>query len=117
MALSLYGNHKIQEVLEKKASTVSQAPTLKALCYVGPKGKPCNGKELQDENKVTGIVSFEDNTKECHISYRITGLTPGKHGFHIHDKADFSNGCVSAGPHYNPHKVAHGGPGKAIDGF
>merc|ERR1712039_520781 len=30
---------------------------------------------------------------------------------HIHEKADFSNGCNSAGPHYNPHKKTHGAPG------
>jgi Cu-Zn family superoxide dismutase len=36
----------------------------------------------------------EDN---CHISYEISGLSAGKHGFHIHELADFSNGCVSAG--------------------
>lgn len=107
-ALSLYGNSKIQEVVEKKKA----GPTLRALCHVGPNGKPCNGKELPVENKVTGIVSFEDNSMECKISYHITGLTPGKHGFHIHEKADFSNGCVSAGPHFNPHNVTHGGPGK-----
>ena len=37
-------------------------------------------------------------------------MTPGLHGFHIHEFADFSNGCVSAGPHYNPHGNPHGGP-------
>ena len=26
------------------------------------------------------------------------------------EKADFSNGCLSAGPHYNPHKKLHGAP-------
>ena len=31
-------------------------------------------------------------------------------GFHIHEKADFSDGCKSAGPHYNPYKRTHGGP-------
>merc|ERR1712066_1163000 len=36
--------------------------------------------------------------------------TPGKHGFHVHEKADFSNGCNSAGPHYNPFKKTHGAP-------
>lgn len=34
----------------------------------------------------------------------------GLHGFHIHEKADFSQGCVSAGPHYNPYNKTHGGP-------
>ena len=27
-----------------------------------------------------------------------------------HEKADFSNGCMSAGPHYNPFGKTHGGP-------
>lgn len=41
----------------------------------------------------------------------MTGLAPGPHGFHIHNLADFSNGCMSAGPHYNPFGKNHGGPG------
>merc|ERR1712045_287027 len=40
----------------------------------------------------------------------IKGLTPGMHGFHVHEKADFSDGCNSAGPHYNPFKKTHGAP-------
>lgn len=87
-----------------------QTSILKAKCVVGPNGKPCNGAE-EGKNIVSGIVSFQDNGDKCNITYKISGLTPGPHGFHIHEKADFSNGCVSAGPHYNPHKVAHGGPG------
>lgn len=46
----------------------------------------------------------------CRITYRIVGLAPGLHGFHVHEFADFSNGCVSAGPHYNPFGATHGGP-------
>jgi Cu-Zn family superoxide dismutase len=35
-------------------------------------------------------------------------MAPGKHGFHIHERADFSEGCKSAGGHYNPHGKSHG---------
>jgi Cu-Zn family superoxide dismutase len=38
----------------------------------------------------------------------------GLHGFHIHEFADFSNGCVSAGPHWNPHGSTHGAPGDEV---
>lgn len=37
-------------------------------------------------------------------------MTPGLHGFHVHEKADFSDGCNSAGPHFNPYNKMHGGP-------
>merc|ERR1712107_101800 len=46
----------------------------------------------------------------CRITYEVSGLTPGLHGFHVHEKADFSNGCTSAGPHYNPFKKNHWAP-------
>lgn len=46
----------------------------------------------------------------CVIKFKITGLKPGLHGFHVHEKSDFSNGCASAGPHYNPHGKNHGAP-------
>merc|ERR1719486_372629 len=52
-------------------------------------------------------MSGPDN---CVISWDIQGLTPGLHGFHIHEKADFRNGCASAGPHYNPFNKNHGAP-------
>lgn len=40
----------------------------------------------------------------------ITGLTPGKHGFHIHEKGSLADNCVAAGGHYNPFEKDHGAP-------
>lgn len=38
----------------------------------------------------------------------IRGLTPGLHGFHIHQFGDVREGCQSMGGHYNPDGHNHG---------
>jgi superoxide dismutase, Cu-Zn family len=75
-------------------------------------GKPCEGGS-DVGNVVQGVVNFDHpcDHAPCVISWRITGLTPGEHGFHIYEFADFSEGCKSAGPHFNPHGKTHGAPG------
>lgn len=82
---------------------------IKAVCSIGDSGKACDGSE--GATGVCGMVEFEQTDAETiKIKYEVTGLAKGKHGFHIHEKADFSNGCASAGPHYNPFGKTHGGP-------
>lgn len=60
-----------------------------------------------------GIVQFSQNalTEPIHIRGDFSGLTPdSKHGFHIHEFGNLSEGCKTAGAHYNPYGKEHGGP-------
>ena len=90
-----------------------QAATRVAICHLTEAGKPCHGASVP--SGVTGCVKLvSSKTPSGHtlttIEYDVRGLTPGLHGFHIHEKSDFSNGCISAGGHYKPHGKKHGGP-------
>ena len=59
---------------------------------------------------VSGNVKFTQHENEVVVEGEIAGLSPGKHGFHIHALGDLSNGCTSAGPHFNPYHKNHGAP-------
>ncbi|KAI8098129.1 copper/zinc superoxide dismutase [Gilbertella persicaria] len=63
-------------------------------------------------NDVSGVVKFSQASEDAPVvvDASFTGLKPGKHGFHIHEFGDNTNGCISAGPHYNPHGKTHGAP-------
>ncbi|KAF7637779.1 Superoxide dismutase [Cu-Zn] [Meloidogyne graminicola] len=64
------------------------------------------------DKNVKGTIRFrqEKEGSPTRIEGEITGLSPGLHGSHVHSYGDLSNGCVSAGPHYNPTNMTHGGP-------
>ena len=80
-----------------------------AKCEVSPEGKSCDG--TSGDTGVKGNITFtQESADTCMVEYNIAGLTPGNHGFHIHELADFTNGCKSAGGHYNPHGKNHGAP-------
>lgn len=62
-------------------------------------------------NEAQGLVTFTKVGEGLQIVVDGHGLTPGKHGFHIHQYGDCSaNDATSAGGHFNPLNKAHGGP-------
>lgn len=64
---------------------------------------------LEHSDKVKGTILLKQQPGQpTLIVGKITGLTPGEHGFHIHEFGDLSKGCESAGKHYNPDGVDHG---------
>ena len=62
-------------------------------------------------SNVTGTVTFTKAGDEVKVVADITGLKPGKHGFHIHEFGDCSApDATSAGGHFNPSHHQHGAP-------
>lgn len=60
---------------------------------------------------VEGVVTFtQSGDGPTKVSGDLKGLAAGKHGFHIHEFGDTTNGCMSTGPHFNPAGKDHGAP-------
>ncbi|KAF7991776.1 hypothetical protein HCN44_010577 [Aphidius gifuensis] len=65
---------------------------------------------LLKNNNIQGVVRFVQANENCIIDGTIDGLTPGKHGLHVHECGDISKGCESVGDHFNPYNSPHGAP-------
>jgi Cu-Zn family superoxide dismutase len=77
--------------------------TRNAICILYP----------DNNSGVHGIVSFQQQnvTTACKVVAHVKGLKANSmHGFHIHEFGDLTEGCKTAGPHYNPFNKNHGGP-------
>jgi len=70
-----------------------------AVCQVFPLG---NGT-------VNGRVTFTLEDKDVLVEAELKGLSPGKHGIHIHEHGDCDSADgASAGDHFNPTHQPHG---------
>ncbi|KAF9675154.1 hypothetical protein SADUNF_Sadunf09G0002600 [Salix dunnii] len=66
---------------------------------------------LKGTSNVEGVVTLtQEADGPTTVNARITGLTPGPHGFHLHQYGDTTNGCMSTGAHFNPNNLKHGAP-------
>jgi Cu-Zn family superoxide dismutase len=76
----------------------------KAICLLHP----------TEGSETTGTVTFNQKPDGILVAADIKDLSPGKHGFHIHEFGDCSKlDGKSAGGHFNPTARNHGGPESA----
>jgi Cu-Zn family superoxide dismutase len=67
--------------------------------------RPASGSQVQ------GKINFAQTGTTVRMTGEVTGLSPGLHGFHLHEKGDCSAAdATSAGAHFNPGAHKHGGP-------
>src|SRR5207249_11852401 len=89
-----------------RAQTPAEKPSapLKAVAVLHP----------TEGNKVSGTVTFTEEADGVRVQVEITGLSTGKHGFHVHEFGDCSApDLASAGGHFNPTNKPHAGPDAA----
>lgn len=57
------------------------------------------------------LTQLADGTVDVEID--LTGVPPGVHGFHVHDKGDCGDNGMAAGGHFNPMNMPHASPDAA----
>jgi Cu-Zn family superoxide dismutase len=61
------------------------------------------------DSKVHGVVTFTVEGDAVHVTGKIEGLTPGEHGFHVHEFGDISSADgMATGGHFDSDKHMHG---------
>ncbi len=99
--------HGVSFKLTRPFLTLSVAP--KPLTVVAATKKAV--AVLKGTSNVEGVVILtQEDDGPTTVNVKITGLTPGPHGFHLHEFGDTTNGCISTGPHFNPNGLTHGAP-------
>jgi Cu-Zn family superoxide dismutase len=114
-----FGAIGAQQAPPKKKSTTAQPKAADPYHVTAdhplplPKMAVCVLKPSKDQS-VSGTFLLTDHGGVTEIIGEVAGLTPGKHGFHIHEFGDLrSDDGMSAGGHYNPEGHPHGGPDDA----
>jgi Cu-Zn family superoxide dismutase len=103
-SFSYFGAALTAVILAGFSSNLSAQEPTKAIAVL----HPASGSQ------VMGTVTFTKMGNTVQVVADVTGLTPGKHGFHIHEFGDCSAAdASSAGGHFNPGHHQHGAPDAA----
>jgi Cu-Zn family superoxide dismutase len=97
----------------KRIATIPLFGGLAALCFTTVAWTQAATATLAPTagNTAMGTVSFTQKGDKVTVSAKISGLSPGGHGFHIHEMGDCSAADgMSAGGHFNPTGKPHGDP-------
>ena len=84
-------------------------------CQKGPEGMPRADAVAVlaplEGSEVRGVVAFAKGSEGVRVTATFSNLSPGLHGFHIHEFGDCrTSDGASAGGHFNPRNQIHGGP-------
>ena len=69
-----------------------------------------------NKTSIKGSIEFTESSRSNNIiiDIHLSGIKPGKHGFHIHETGNLLDDCKSCKSHFNPFGKNHGGP-KSIE--
>ena len=66
-------------------------------------------RQPRSGSEVNGKAEFTEKDGRVTLVLTVSGLTPGEHAFHLHEKGDCSApDAASAGGHWNPTSEGHG---------
>jgi superoxide dismutase, Cu-Zn family len=95
VCLAVLGTQAVGQHAETDTSSVTKAV---AVLF------PTKGSDVK------GHVTFTHDGNGIHVHAEVTGLTPGEHGFHIHEFGVWSENGMDSGGHFNPSKAPHASP-------
>ncbi len=97
--------------MKTRLMALAALSSLMAACAGSGAGNPTAVAKLEAKSgsQVQGTVSFTPLGERVRVVAEVSGLTPGQHGFHIHEAGDCSSpDASSAKGHFNPAGKAHG---------